>query len=96
MGPPPASNPEHSQALGHLGLGFRAPTRAPSAAGDWFNRIDWSGGDNNFGVGLPPASKNASQWPLKRALLATAPHAKPGATLIRSTAAFVRALLRVR
>ena len=24
-------------------------------SGDWFNRIDWTYGKNNFGVGLPPA-----------------------------------------
>ncbi|MEO1289313.1 MAG: alpha-1,6-glucosidase domain-containing protein, partial [Chloroflexota bacterium] len=31
-------------------------------SGDWFNRIDWTGQNNNFGVGLPPSEDNSSQW----------------------------------
>ncbi|HMQ65259.1 MAG TPA: pullulanase-type alpha-1,6-glucosidase [Arachnia sp.] len=31
-------------------------------SGDHFNTLDWSMQDNNFGVGLPPAEKNAEQW----------------------------------
>ncbi|MEM9952638.1 MAG: pullulanase-type alpha-1,6-glucosidase [Chloroflexota bacterium] len=31
-------------------------------SGDWFNRIDWTGQNNNFGVGLPPSIDNSSQW----------------------------------
>ena len=40
------------------------------AAGDWFNRLDWGGAHNNFGVGLPVASKNEDHWPEKRPFLA--------------------------
>ena len=39
-------------------------------SGDWFNRIDWTGQDNFFGTGLPPARDNASSWPLMRPRLA--------------------------
>lgn len=53
--------------------------------GDWFNRVDWSGVDNNYGIGLPPASKNAGQWNYKRVLLAN-PNYKPSPALIASTA----------
>ena len=52
-------------------------------AGDWFNRLDYSGQTNNFGVGLPVATKNRESWPLKQPLLAqpcaeTLPAAHPG------------------
>ena len=39
-------------------------------SGDWFNRIDWTGQDNYFGTGLPPARDNAASWPLMRPRLA--------------------------
>ncbi|UNK56931.1 DUF3372 domain-containing protein [Pseudoxanthomonas daejeonensis] len=32
-------------------------------SGDWFNRLDWTYGDNHFGTGLPPASGNEASWP---------------------------------
>jgi pullulanase len=41
-------------------------------SGDWFNRLDWSYLDDNFGVGLPPAASNQSSWPLQQPLLANA------------------------
>lgn len=65
-------------------------------SGDWFNRIDWTGQSNNFGVGLPVAAKNRHQWALKRPLLAAADRIRPPPDLIRASARFVRALLRVR
>jgi pullulanase/glycogen debranching enzyme len=39
-------------------------------SGDWFNRVDWSGRENAFGSGLPPAGDNERSWPLMRPLLA--------------------------
>ena len=41
-------------------------------SGDWFNRLDWSYFDDNFGVGLPPAASNQSNWPMQQPLLANA------------------------
>jgi pullulanase/glycogen debranching enzyme len=41
-------------------------------SGDWFNRLDWSYADNNFGVGLPPAASNQSNWTMQQPLLADA------------------------
>jgi pullulanase len=38
-------------------------------SGDWFNKIDWSGRGANWGIGLPIASQNQSQWPLMQPLL---------------------------
>lgn len=31
-------------------------------SGDWFNRLDFTGTSNNWGVGLPPAEKNRDHW----------------------------------
>jgi pullulanase len=31
-------------------------------SGDWFNRVDWSRKTNAWGMGLPPAWKNAMPW----------------------------------
>ena len=50
-------------------------------AGDWFNRLDWSLQSNNFGVGLPPATKNKASWGLHRPLLAD-PGLRPSPALI--------------
>ncbi|MDJ0322330.1 pullulanase-type alpha-1,6-glucosidase [Cryobacterium sp. PH31-AA6] len=38
-------------------------------SGDWFNRIDWTGQTNNFGVGLPSAAANKDKWGILRPLL---------------------------
>ena len=38
-------------------------------SGDWFNRIDWTGQTNNFGVGLPSAAANKDKWDIQRPLL---------------------------
>ena len=64
-------------------------------SGDWFNRLDWTHADNNFGVGLPPARDNADNWPLARPLLAN-PLIKPGAAEIAWTRDAFRDLLRIR
>jgi hypothetical protein len=66
-------------------------------SGDWFNAVDWTGEKgNNFGVGLPPASKNGAQWPAKRRLLRDAGRVAPSPLMRRQAARYVRALLRVR
>jgi pullulanase-type alpha-1,6-glucosidase len=38
-------------------------------SGDWFNRLDYTAQHNNWGVGLPPASDNQSNWPVMKPLL---------------------------
>ncbi|XP_073139704.1 pullulanase 1, chloroplastic isoform X3 [Henckelia pumila] len=45
-------------------------------SGDWFNRLDFSYGSNNWGVGLPPKEKNERNWPLIKTRLAD-PSFKP-------------------
>ncbi len=39
-------------------------------SGDWFNKLDFTGATNNWGVGLPPASDNQASWPIQGPLLA--------------------------
>ena len=41
-------------------------------SGDWFNKLDFTYTTNNWGVGLPPAWSNQSNWPLMQPLLADA------------------------
>ena len=64
-------------------------------SGDWFNKLDWSYADNNFGVGLPPARDNGDNWGLARPLLANA-QLKPHANDIAWTRDAFRDLLKIR
>jgi pullulanase/glycogen debranching enzyme len=64
-------------------------------SGDWFNRLDWTGRDNFFGTGLPPARDNAASWPLMRPRLADQ-RLKPTASDIAWTRAAFLDLLRIR
>lgn len=41
-------------------------------SGDWFNRLDWTFRDNNFGVGAPPQGDNGDNWSIIKPLLADA------------------------
>jgi len=36
---------------------------------DWFNRVDFSKQTNHYNVGLPPAAKDADNWPLIKEVL---------------------------
>jgi hypothetical protein len=79
--------------------GLTAPLRSRVALlfpGDWFNRIDWTGQHNNFGIGLPPASKNQHAWEFKRPWLTAADRYRPTPAIIARQAAYFKALLRVR
>jgi len=64
-------------------------------SGDWFNRLDWSYADNNFGVGLPVQDKNGDNWGIIRPLLAN-PAIKPTANEIAWTRDAFRDLLKIR
>ncbi len=64
-------------------------------SGDWFNKIDWSGQDNNWGVGLPLANVNQAQWPIEQPLLAN-PALKPTSQNITTTTAVFQEFLRIR
>ncbi|MDY5148272.1 DUF3372 domain-containing protein [Actinotignum sanguinis] len=64
-------------------------------SGDHFNRLDFSGQSNNFGVGLPPASRNEASWPVIGPLLAR-PELRPSPQHIARAQAIARELLRLR
>jgi pullulanase/glycogen debranching enzyme len=64
-------------------------------SGDWFNKLDFTYQSNNFGVGLPVASKNQSNWPIMQPLLAN-PALKPAPADIQFSAALYQELLQMR
>ncbi|HEX6496913.1 MAG TPA: pullulanase-type alpha-1,6-glucosidase [Acidobacteriaceae bacterium] len=64
-------------------------------SGDWFNKIDWSGTGDNWGIGLPIASQNQGQWPLMQPLLANASLKPTPGDLAYTTSAF-QELLNMR
>jgi pullulanase/glycogen debranching enzyme len=64
--------------------------------GDWFNRLDFTGRTDNWGVGLPPAwDGNQGNWPVFRPFLANAA-LRPSARDIAQAAAVFRDFLRIR
>ncbi|MBK8048736.1 MAG: pullulanase-type alpha-1,6-glucosidase [Anaerolineales bacterium] len=64
-------------------------------SGDWFNKVDWTYAGNNFGVGLPPAGDNQSNWNLIGPRLAD-PNLKPGSSEIQAVATHLREILTIR
>jgi len=64
-------------------------------SGDWFNRLDWTYSDNNFGVGLPPQADNGDNWFLIGPLLAN-PNIRPASADIRFARDAFRDLLAIR
>ncbi|MEM6453664.1 MAG: pullulanase-type alpha-1,6-glucosidase [Acidobacteriota bacterium] len=64
-------------------------------SGDWFNKLDFTYQSNNWGVGLPVASKNLDNWPLMQPLLAD-PGLAVTPTDIQANVLHTREALRVR
>jgi len=64
-------------------------------AGDWFNRIDWTGQENTFGSGLPLEQDNGSKWPYQQPLLAD-PALEPDAAAMAASTTSAADLLRMR
>jgi pullulanase len=64
-------------------------------SGDWFNKIDWSGEGNNWGIGLPIASQNSGQWFFEQPLLANAA-LKPTPAEIEATTTAFQDFLEIR
>ena len=64
-------------------------------SGDWFNKIDWTGLGNNWGIGLPIASQNSAQWPIEQPLLANTA-LKPLPAQIAGTTEAFQEFLRIR
>lgn len=64
-------------------------------SGDWFNAIDWTGQDNGWGRGLPPAWRNFDRWVIQAALLAD-PLLRPTSQDIADAYGMALDLLRLR
>src|SRR4030095_665270 len=64
-------------------------------SGDWFNALDFTYQSNNWGVGLPPARDNASNWPLMGPLLAN-PALRPAPDDIHAALDHLREMLKIR
>ncbi|HEU5099103.1 MAG TPA: pullulanase-type alpha-1,6-glucosidase, partial [Roseiflexaceae bacterium] len=64
-------------------------------SGDWFNKLDFTYNSNNWGVGLPPASENQTNWPVMQPLLAN-PALKPAPANILSAAEHAQEVLQIR
>ncbi len=64
-------------------------------SGDWFNRLDWTGQDNGFARGLPPAADNAARWNRMAPLLAN-PALRCGIDDVQQARSAALDLLRLR
>ncbi|MGI4826989.1 MAG: pullulanase-type alpha-1,6-glucosidase [Janthinobacterium lividum] len=64
-------------------------------SGDWFNKIDWSGQGDNWGIGLPIAGVNQTQWPIEQPLLANGALKPTPANILLTTEAF-QEFLKIR
>ena len=64
-------------------------------SGDHFNAIDWSGQDNGWGRGLPPAERNFEHWIIQAELLAHS-HLRPSPEHIAQARDMALDLLRLR
>jgi len=64
-------------------------------SGDWFNRLDFTYQWNNWGGGLPVASKNQDNWPLMQPLLADPEIVVSSAEIIK-TAEHFREMMQIR
>src|SRR5471032_1478292 len=89
-----------SQGVAYFHAGFdilrsKSLDRNSFESGDWFNRIDWSYRDNNYGVGAPPAADNGKDYAIIKPLLANAA-IKPTPADIAYARDVFRDLLRIR
>ena len=64
-------------------------------SGDWFNWLDFTYQDNNWGVGLPVASKNQANWPIMAPLLAD-PGLDPDPAYIMAAVDHFQEMLQIR
>jgi len=64
-------------------------------SGDWFNKIDWTGQGNNWGIGLPVSDDDGSAWAIEKPLLGK-PNLKPRPETIARVVAVFQDWLRIR
>ena len=65
-------------------------------SGDWFNRLDFSGESHNFGIGMPPRSKNEGRYDLIRPFLKNVKDNKPSRADILAQTDYFCELLAIR
>ncbi|MGY3865189.1 pullulanase-type alpha-1,6-glucosidase [Aeromonas bivalvium] len=63
-------------------------------SGDWYNRVDYSLGDNNFNKGLPRKDKDGDNYALIEQVLGQ--HAKPGSAEVAQMVSFYQELSELR
>ncbi|MDM8521227.1 pullulanase-type alpha-1,6-glucosidase [Anaerolineales bacterium HSG6] len=64
-------------------------------SGDWFNKLDFTYADNNWGVGLPPATDNQGDWVTMRPFLSNSA-LKPASADIMNTTMYAKEMLQIR
>jgi pullulanase-type alpha-1,6-glucosidase len=82
----------------HAGQDFlrsKSGDRDSYNSGDWFNRVDWTMNEHNWGSGLPPAEKNTQNWGVLGPVLAN-PALRPARTNMLDAHEHFREMLRVR
>ncbi len=63
-------------------------------SGDWYNKVDYTLGDNNFDKGLPRKDKDGDNYPLIEQVLGK--HAKPGSAEMAQMVSFYQELAELR
>ncbi|MGY3917384.1 pullulanase-type alpha-1,6-glucosidase [Aeromonas australiensis] len=63
-------------------------------SGDWYNKVDYTLGDNNFDKGLPRQDKDGDNYPLIEQVLGK--HAKPGSAEMAQMVSFYQELAELR
>jgi pullulanase len=63
-------------------------------SGDWYNRVDYTLGDNNFDKGLPRKDKDGDNYPLIEQVLGQ--HATPGSAEMQQMVSFYQELAELR
>jgi pullulanase-type alpha-1,6-glucosidase len=81
--------------LGQDMLRSKSLDRNSYDSGDWFNKVDFTYSDNNFGKGLPPSWDNATRWGIMTPLLNN-PALSPTTGDIQDGRAHLREILRIR
>ncbi|MDO3383619.1 pullulanase-type alpha-1,6-glucosidase [Gilvimarinus algae] len=82
----------------HMGaelLRSKSMQRDSYDSGDWFNRVDFTGQDNNWNKGLPREDKDGSNWDLIGQIIGD-PNAKPNASDIAQARTLFKEWLRIR
>ncbi|GDY28125.1 pullulanase [Agarivorans sp. Toyoura001] len=82
----------------HMGselLRSKSMQRDSYDSGDWYNRVDFTGQDNNWNVGLPREDKDGANWPLIGQIIED-PSAKPSVADIALAKAQFMEMLTIR